>query len=210
MDANLLLAMTTILTGGQTGPRGLRGATGPTGATGPAGADGATGATGDTGPAGADGATGATGDTGPTGATGSTGPLPTGWALTTQGDTKLAAGAVREAWFHASRYGEAGNARVLMSRSDEDSENWSTTLYSNRKMVTELCNYDYGGKKYGTGDDRFFWHIDCSVVLGGATGVVGFYGAAGIAKPNLPAAGVVTAQDVAAMLVNLGLCSQTP
>jgi len=61
-------------------PRGIDGATGPTGATGPQGLTGPTGATGATGPQGLTGPTGATGATGPqgligpTGATGPTGP----------------------------------------------------------------------------------------------------------------------------------------
>ncbi|MDA1925331.1 Gly-Xaa-Xaa repeat protein, partial [Bacillus cereus] len=66
-----------------TGPQGVQGNTGATGATGPQGVQGntgATGATGATGPQGAQGNTGATGATGPqgvqgnTGATGATGP----------------------------------------------------------------------------------------------------------------------------------------
>ncbi len=75
---------------GVTGDIGLTGATGPTGVTGDIGATGATGPTGVTGDIGLTGATGPTGVTGDIGATGATGPTgPTGadgalnaWSLT--------------------------------------------------------------------------------------------------------------------------------
>ncbi|MGH0422347.1 Gly-Xaa-Xaa repeat protein, partial [Bacillus pretiosus] len=57
-----------------TGPQGVQGNTGATGATGPQGVQGNTGATGATGPQGNTGATGATGPQGVQGNTGATGP----------------------------------------------------------------------------------------------------------------------------------------
>ena len=64
---------------GPTGPTGAQGAQGHTGPTGPTGAQGHTGPQGVTGPTGPTGAQGMTGPTGPTGAQGHTGPTgPTG------------------------------------------------------------------------------------------------------------------------------------
>jgi endosialidase-like protein/collagen triple helix repeat protein len=60
---------------GLNGPTGIAGVTGAIGPTGPAGIDGVTGAIGPTGPAGIDGITGAIGPTGIQGVTGITGPL---------------------------------------------------------------------------------------------------------------------------------------
>ncbi|MGG1723817.1 Gly-Xaa-Xaa repeat protein, partial [Bacillus paranthracis] len=59
---------------GATGPQGVQGPAGATGATGPQGAQGPAGATGATGPQGAQGPAGATGATGPQGVQGPTGP----------------------------------------------------------------------------------------------------------------------------------------